>query len=352
MFFKSPGALVQINGQTVPHESITINDQNYYFSSECQIIIPMSVWDSYGLEFFSNVQDSEVTVYIGEQVDVLGFNIGDLSLVFTGKIDTVNIDAVSFVTTIHCRDYASLFIDKIITKNFPNRTASEIATQLTEENGLTPLVTPTTENVGNYTAGFNLITNNMTEWDLLVLLARQENYNCFVQNKLLFFEPKPNEKSIPFLINYSPPKISNYFSSGNVTGLQFSRSISLIKNIEVIVKSYNPQTYQNLTGKAFVNNQPATSKRKRYEFNIPGLTATQAQKKAESLLEEIVQHQQKITIDMPGNSYLLKNTPILLSGTGTSLDQIYYIVSISRVIDVTTGFTMTINAQNKQDIIR
>jgi len=49
---------------------------------------------------------------------------------------------------------------------------------------------------------------------------------------------------------------------------------------------------------------------------------------------------------MPGELSLMPRQQIMLVGTGTAFDQVYWIDEITRRLDVQGGFTQTVRARN------
>ena len=84
-----------------------------------------------------------------------------------------------------------------------------------------------------------------------------------------------------------------------------------------------------------------------YVYNIPNLTAEQAQAKAQAILEELSRHEMNIYAELPGDVLLTGQNLIKVEGTGTAFDQTYYPSSIVRRYSVHEGFHMTLTAKNQ-----
>ena len=83
-----------------------------------------------------------------------------------------------------------------------------------------------------------------------------------------------------------------------------------------------------------------------YTVVKPNMTANEAQKKAESLVQDISQHEVNLDAEMPGDDLLTPLTPVKVIGTGTAFDQIYYPASIQRRYSFDDGYRMTLRARN------
>ena len=78
----------------------------------------------------------------------------------------------------------------------------------------------------------------------------------------------------------------------------------------------------------------------------PNLTPNQALQLAQSRLAELTQHERVIELLMPGELTLTPRSMLLLTGTGTGFDQVYYIDMIERDLHLASGFTQRIRAKN------
>jgi phage protein D len=261
-----------------------------------------------------------------------------------GAVDSVNVDPTFGVVRIDGRDLTASLIETRTQETFANRTASEIASLLAQRHNLTPSVSQTSTPVGRYYQNehdritldqFNRAT---TEWDLLVFLARQEGFDVFVQGQVLNFQPVT--QAIDIAISLRPE---------DVLDLRLERSLTLARDIEVDVKSWNSR--QN---SAFVQRARAAGRRgsrsggppQRYVFVQPNLTPDQALKLAQRKLAELTRHERIIEINMPGELSLSPRSMILLEGTGTEFDQAYYVDVIERRLRQNGGLTQRIRAKN------
>ncbi len=267
-----------------------------------------------------------------------------------GDVDTLQIDPIANTVQLAGRDLTHLFIDARTQRSFVNLTASQIATQLADEQGLTAQVTATTTPVGQYyqlehdtlvLGGLHRIT---TEWDLLVWLARHEGFDCYVDGQTLVFAPPTSEQAVPFVVSFGPG------AALNVIDVRMERALTLAADVQVTVKSWDSRSKA-----AFVRTVRATSasgstnvgkNQQSYVFVVPGLTPAEALAYAQQRLAEITRHERIVTITMPGETTLTPRSRIALAGSGTGFDQLYYPDHILRRIDAKRGFVQTVTAKN------
>jgi len=213
-------------------------------------------------------------------------------------------------------------------ETFANRTSSEITSLLAQRHNLTPRVTATTTPVGRYYQSehdrttLDQFSHATTEWDLLVFLARQEGFDVFVQGQTLYFQP--TTQTVDLAVSLQPR---------DAIALKLERSLTLARDIEVVVKSWNSR--QN---NAFVQTARAPGcgaggsggSPQRYVFIQPNLTPDDALKLAQRKLAELTRHERTIRMSLPGELSLSPRSMIALEGTGTEFDQVYYVDVIER----------------------
>ena len=265
-----------------------------------------------------------------------------------GLVDSVLIDPMAALVRIEGRDLSAPLIEARTQQTFTNRTSSEIASLLAQRHGLTPAVTPTTTPVGRYYQSehdritLDRFSRAITEWDLLVFLARQESFDVFVQGTVLFFQPM------------LPPTPPFMLQPTSVSELRLSRSLTLARDIEVTVKSWNSRQKNafaqtaRATGRPSINHLNGISSQppQRYIFVRPNLTQDQALQLAQRKLSELTQHERVIEATMPGELVLTPRSQIALTGTGTGFDQTYFVDMIERSLSPRAGFIQRIRAKN------
>jgi phage protein D len=244
-----------------------------------------------------------------------------------GAVDNVSIDPNAGLVYLEGRDLTAALIETRIQETFANQTSSEIASLLAQRHNLTPNVIATSTPVGRYYQSehdrttLDQFSRTTTEWDLLVFLARQEGFDLFVQGTALYFQPAAQPTG-PVLA----------LTPGDVLDLRLARSLTLARDIEVVVRSWNSRQNSALAQQVTASclDSVGQSNAQRYVFVRPNLTADDAVKFAQRMIAELTRHERSITISMPGELALTPRSMIAIQGTGTDFDQTYYIDVIER----------------------
>jgi phage protein D len=261
-----------------------------------------------------------------------------------GKVDCVVIDPITGSIHLDGRDLTAPLIETRTHETFANRTASEIASLLAQRHGLVPCVTPTNTPVGRYyqdehdRVTLNQFSRTTTEWDLLVFLAYQEGFDAYVEGTNLHFDPAIRGATPPVLVQ-----------PGDLTDLRLERSLTLARDIEVTVKSWNSRQSSAFIQKARGSGSRGTRSSgppQNYVFVRPNLTPDEALKLAQRKLAELTRHERVIEMTMAGELVLTPRSMIMLGGTGSDFDQTYYVDVIERRLHAGGGFTQRIRAKN------
>ena len=268
----------------------------------------------------------------------------------SGAVDSISIDPVMGEIRLDGRDLTAPLIETRTQETFSNRTASEVATILADRHNLVPVVTNTSSPIGRYYENehdritLGLFSRATTEWDLLVFLAQQEGFDVFVSGSELHFQPA----------NLTPDIIQPVHVQ-DLIHLRLDRSLTLARDIEVTVKSWNSRNQSAFTQTARAARRKGSgahpshgdsSPPQRYVFVRPNLSEDDALKLAQQKLAELTRHERVIQATMPGELILSPRSILTLTGTGTAFDQTYFIDTIERRIDFNSGFTQHIRAKN------
>jgi phage protein D len=330
------------NGHIVPGAlAAEVVSNNYYAADSFNVSIALATASGLGISFWSD--ESEIQVEIQFSIDS---GMSYTSLLY-GAVDAVSVDPAIGLLNITGRDLTASLIAARTQETFANRTSSEIATLLASRHSLTPQVANTTTPVGRYyqsehdSLTLNQFTRATTEWDLLVFLARQENFNVFVQGHELYFQPSTSLNGVTLSLRPT-----------DVTGLRLGRSLLLAQDIEVVVKSWNSR--QNLAciqraTKTAAGSAASAASPQSYVYVKPNLTPQDASKFANQRLEELIRHARTVEIRMPGELTLSPRGIIALEGTGTSFDQTYYVDAIERRLDG-HGFTQLVRGRSASSL--
>ncbi len=266
--------------------------------------------------------------------------------VFQGRVDVVEIDAIQGLLRAEGRDLTAALIESRTQQTFANRTSSEIATMFAAEHGLTGAITQTTTPVGRYYQNehdritLDQFSRATTEWDLLSFLAQQEGFDVFVVGSTLHFQPP------------SGPENALTLTSASVIDLRLERALTLARDIEVTVKSWNTRQQSAFTqtarssGRQLPGQGQGAMRPQRFVYVRPNLTPDQALKLAQQKLAELSRHERTFAASMPGELALTPRSVVTLVGTGSDFDQTYFVDSIERHLHVETGFSQHIRCKN------
>lgn len=273
---------------------------------------------------------------------------GDSMLAVEGLIDRVDVDAVRRMVTLDGRDRTAALIEAHTTEAFANRTSSEIATTLAGRHGLAAQVTPTTTPVGRYwqlehdQVTLDRFSRASTEWDLLVSLAAHEGFDVWVRGGSLFFQPVASG-----VTSVAMRLVADATGAANLVGLRLERSLTLARDIEVSVKSWNSKL-----AKGFTETARATRVGRRhgevlrYAYVVPDLLPAEALALAQRTLKTLSAHERVIEAEMAGDLTLDARMGVRLVGTGSDWDQDYIVDEVARSFDPQYGFRQTVRARN------
>lgn len=349
---RHPRGFVSINNQLVQWERFELSNTRYSAAGTFKVVVPVSTLPK-TLSLANLVNDSPLVVQINAgnvtQTNPEKATASDVPMLIMGDADEITYDPLRTTVTISGRDYISLFVDNKIKESFLSQTSSDIIKKLAGDRGLTPVVEQTTTQVGTYLQNqFNLLTSQITEWDLMTFLAREEGFDIYVVGKKLYFQQKTEEK--PYAIVLTVPYFTTQggIPSSNVVEMGLTRNLRLAKDIIVNVQSWNPTNKITYNKVATLRHTAGTttSPAQVYNYVFANLTPDQAQAKANSLLKQISEHEMTINLRMPADELVTAHSRISVSGTNTLLDAVYYVKNVTREMDFdTSGYRMTIEAK-------
>ncbi len=352
--WRSPGLRVLANGSPVSGTvSTSVRSNNHYAADRFSVSIATSADPAMGPGFWSAQSSLMVEVQMAMLPGGTSLFGGAWQSLIQGLVDTVDLDPIGGLVTLDGRDLTAAFIEARTQETFANRTSSEIATLLAGRHGLAAQVTTTTTPVGRfYQLEHDRITLDQfssatTEWDLLVFLAGQEGFDVYVQGTTLFFNPPATASPAAFVLQPG----GTAFAPANLIDLRLERALTISQDVEVTVKSWNSLQQsafiQTASSSANQNTTASTTgSTQRYVFVRPNLTMDQALQLAQAKLAEITLHERIITVTMPGELTLTPRSQVLLQGTGTAFDQVYFVDEIERRISVQEGFVQVLRAKN------
>ena len=272
------------------------------------------------------------------------FSLGGSSTsLIQGEADTIRSDVLNRTVEIDGRDLTARLLDARTQETFSNQTASEIAETLAGRHGLTPNVTTTKTLAGRYyTADRDRLTLGQfsratTEWDLLTFLAASEGFETYVAGQTLTFAPMPQGATTMALT----PSLC--------LSLSLEHSLTLARDIEVTVKSWNSrqQTSVTQTAKSSAKGRHGGTPQ-RIVVVRPNLASNDALQLATRILADLSAHERIVHAELPGELTLTPRSRVSLSGTGTDFDQLYYIAELDRHFSAGHGFTERLSLKNLQ----
>jgi len=273
----------------------------------------------------------------------------------TGNIDTWHYEPARFEIQATGRDFTARLIDARTTgESFKNYTSSQIARMLAKRHNLKPVITATTQRVGEY---FQIdtahLTGEQTDWDLITTLAAIENFAVFVRDDSLHFEPKRASAEVDsYVIRWQPPGVHAYPQCNVSCDLSFSRALTITRGVTVEVMSWNSK----LKNKKFMVSYPtmakgvvpgkATAETQVYRIIRNGLTPDAANMLARSLYQQIVQHEMTFSGSTAGDNLLNADMPVRIEGTRSPFDQVYRCDQVRRTLSWVAGYTMQLSGRN------
>jgi phage protein D len=333
---RAPRLLVLINGVSVAGAiEATVASNNHFGADRFSTRIalgsnPAAPWAS-ATDFDVNIQFS---------LD----NGTSFFSIIQGVVDTVRIDPLGNTVYLNGRDHTADLMATRMQETFTNQTSSEIAEQIAGRHGFSTDIVATTKPVGRYwqlehdRTTLNEFSRATTEWDLLVSLARHETFDVWVHGTTLHFRPPDTAH---FMASILRP-VATDMGPANVTSLSMERNLSVARNIEVVIKSWNSRQQAAFTQTAASTSAAASGvadTQVSYVYVVPNLTPDAALRLAQTKLAEMAQHERVVTVEIPGETSLAPRMQIRLEGTLTDFDQVYWIDEIERHLSSSRGFT-------------
>ena len=346
----APRLLVLSGGAALPAPvSASVTSNSYYHASEFELRFAASSaaggWWDVAPPWVVEVQVS---------TDGIGY-----TPLLTGEVDSVDFDLATLTVALAGRDFTAALIEAKTQESFQNQTASEIAKTIAARHNLAAEVAPTTTLAGTFYQQDHVRTSlgqfarARTEWDILTYLAQHEGFDVWIDGRTLFFQPQAQPGSPDFTIAVSTTPAGAVVA--NVEQLRCLRALTLAKDIQVEVHSWNSRQQRGFTRSARAigakvaaiqkaSNQVGTTTQ-RYVFVRPNLTEDQALQFARAMLEQIGRQERNIEVEMPGETLLSPRSQIALTGTATSFDQIYWVDRIHRQVTM-QGFRQSLRLKN------
>ncbi len=354
---RRPRGIVKINGVPISFLKASVTSKSHFAADTW--VVSLEAWnqpEGYGMSFWADATDVQVEILFG--VLAAGSDVGaaasDPTSIILGQVDDVDIDPLDADSLIITgRDLSAQLIDTKTTNKYPDHVSSWIATTIAQQFNLVPKVTATTTPVGQfYNQAYASISRAIPTWDLLVFLAQQEGFDCYVRGNTLYFgPPQADTDANPTVI--AVQKNGSIIES-NATRLKLHRSLTLAQDVSVTVLSHNVAAGKSIkavatrAGKKSANSSASKGAEKVQSYIIrrPNLTQEQAQNLANQTLVDITKFERTVDATAEGDALLTTQHKAVIQGTQTSFDQGYYIQQITRTLDFEGGFAMTFSGKN------
>ncbi len=294
---------------------------------------------SENVAFWSTVSSAylEVTAVISSALGPAYYNL------ITGMADTIHVDPIRQTVGVEGRDLSSSLVDSYRQQDFVNQSASEIVSTIAQYHGLQPVVTATSGSVGRYYSdGYTKLSLGQfsclqSDWDLVVQLARQNNFDVFVEGRLLYFQASN--------LSYGSPTTLSF---RDVQSARIEKNLSMTANAAAKVQSWSSQNMAaygsaGSGGGSIIDQGPSTVNLP-FLFSGANYTSQQVTEMAERYTTELNRLQTVLRLEMPWDLSLSPRTTILLNGTNTLFDTTYLIESIERHYSPTAGSKQLVRA--------
>jgi len=350
---RKPRGAVKLNGEVIQGWVSWEVDNNAYRSADTfRVVFVLSMLPANrSAAWFADQSSMEIEIFTTDDgADPYVPTAAD-SLIY-GQVDEMDFDPVRGIIELTGRDLTALLIDTKNSFHFPEKSSSQIATFIAEKHGLTPVVTETSAVSGNYYQMERVsLQQQQSDWELLTFLANYEDFLLYVKGHELHFEPRPSPNENPYVIAWEPPTGERAHPVANVVELKFTRALTIAKGVIVVVRSWNAKQKKGFTAswpKEAKQLSPGQvgEKTQIYRYSIAGLTQDQAQQRAQSIYKQIVAHEMRLTAYLPAENELTCARSLLVRGSGTTFDQIYYPESIVRSMSLEGGYRMDVRAKN------
>jgi hypothetical protein len=323
----------KING--LMRASITCN--NYFSCDSFSVTVAASTESGEDLDQLAALASGPIELRTDSSDD------SDATTLIYGTADRAVIDPVVGVFSAEGRDLSAALIDSYAQQDFVNQTASEVVATIAGKYGILAEVIPTFGNVGRYFAdGYTRLSLGdfsrcRSNWDLIVELAREQNFDVYMSGSTLYFGPSALVVSNPVQVNLH-----------EVITMQFHQNLRLSVPLGVAVQTWDSQQARASRGVASsamtVAMGSATSSDTSYLFTQPNLTPEQADARAAMYIREVGRLGSQIRLQMPWNLSINPRYIISVAGSGTSFDGLYTVDLVERLYSTTAGSVQLVMA--------
>ena len=264
--------------------------------------------------------------------------------IMSGTVDMLGFDPSRGILEVVGRDYLAGLAYIPPPSTFVNQTSSQVVETLAASSGLDVSAVATSTIIGQYyeiehsRGCLNTFSRFANALDLVVFLARLEQYDCWVSGQTLNFQPRTATSTLPFILDLSllGPK-SQYSTS--LTSLRFDKRVSPDARSAVSVRSWNSRQ-RTVVESSYPSGSDGTST----VFIVPNLTGDAALMRAQSIYADLSRHRQVVSGSMAGDLSLFPRSVMRVQGSN-GWDGDYVVDEVTREINPHGGFTQSFVAR-------
>jgi phage protein D len=387
MIYKNPIHVTQrlfgevyVNGQKINYEEWSVERAAFDEADSFSVSAPWTVGGTDILSSSSKVQ----TVLIQDKDIPLRIVLNQRELI-DGIIDEpewqFNIDGETI--SLPGRGKIGQMVDRQISRNVKNRTASSVASEIFSYHGIKAKVSSTSRKIGSYSDEAQSANTDMNDWELLNWLAEWEGFAVRVKGKVGFFGPLEEIPEIslpPISFTYGQDceinKLSRHKSGARefiVEGRSYYKGQTIVEyyprapkketktvRVKKTEEEMKADPTNGKTGRA--KKKSTTKKEEKTVLNetaiihrhaLTGLSREQLRKRVRSIYTQLTKY------DIEGEIFIPKYIPeaevdrrIALYGVGLGLSQQYYITKVRYSESLDNGITTEITFANKAEVVK
>lgn len=338
---RAPRAVLSLSGGVITPMEVEVEMTTYRKADTFTAKVSLDSTPGMDEFFWSALTDSSVTILATNDA-----NFGGLAPLFTGNVDVVDIDFVARTAHISGRDFGAKLLETKTNETFLNQNTQQIVQTICSRVGLTANVQlPDSGKVGLIYKTDNARTTDQDSlFNLLTRLAQRAGCIFYVTGTTLNFLPADSVTGAPFVVTYIPPTPLT-IAQGSFVALRARRNYVLGRKISVRTRSWQLKQKQAVDSEFDSNG--SLNGAVQYEFRAPNMTKDQADAHSKGRLNDIVSQEKTLEIDVPGDTSVTPERPIVLVGTGTAFDQTYILSRVRHTFSQGGGYRMQLSTRNK-----
>lgn len=337
---RQPRCWLLVNGAAIPCLSaeVTRKSKRSADTFSASMAIGTTQMFGMGLADWADYQPGDVSIIFATQAGA-----GDQTVMITGTIDTPAINWDDMTVAVSGRDKSGPLTEKRRSQKFLNQKASDIASQIAQDHGLSASVVPTSDNAGKtYSSDTAHIVLNRSDFEIMSDLADGQGYRWYVDGTTLYFEPKEQDSDVYSATWYPPGAVAPY-GVASIYSLGTHRNMTAAKPHNLTVASWHHHDKKQYTSTATAGGVGSEPVEIDHHHNMRN--QDQVNKLAASRLADAIRHDCNVTATGPGDLTVNARMKFQLSGTGTIYDQTYDIDSVAFQMGWDRFFEMTIEAK-------